>query len=254
MYCSKCGAQLPDDATFCFNCGQSQSAATQQAYQPQIRQNQYQQPSNALEQPNGRVKTVADKVIMIILMVFTLGGALLPFAPWAVIPLNSDITSFLGSADYAGPVNVFGVIGFLDRLLKTLGDTLISANMDPTGIEMLWLVVIFMRVIAVMMVISMVLSFVMIILGLCFQYKPSCVFSMISAVTMFISSISYTIFLVIFSMTNLYTESDMFATMTLIPVLAILVSLVNVVLTIVAMVLTTRARNKKLAAKSGRLL
>ena len=58
MYCSKCGAQLPDDATFCFNCGQSQSAATQQAYQPQIRQNQYQQPSNALEQPNGRVRTV----------------------------------------------------------------------------------------------------------------------------------------------------------------------------------------------------
>ena len=44
-YCPNCGAQLPDNAQFCANCGTRLGAAQQPQYQqPQYQQPQYEQP------------------------------------------------------------------------------------------------------------------------------------------------------------------------------------------------------------------
>ena len=50
MFCSKCGTQLEDSASFCFRCGSPVPPAVQQAYQqPVYQQPAYQQP--AYQQP-----------------------------------------------------------------------------------------------------------------------------------------------------------------------------------------------------------
>ena len=43
-FCPNCGAQLPDNAGFCSNCGTSLGAPPQYHQQPQYQQPQYQQP------------------------------------------------------------------------------------------------------------------------------------------------------------------------------------------------------------------
>lgn len=272
MFCTKCGAQMPDGASFCTSCG-SPLNSTQPVQQPagqyqqpvqqyqqpvyqqpvQTQQPVYQQPAQPVygQQPawqatpvtQGKERTVADKVIMIILMLTSLGGALIPLLDWVKVPLADWLTTFLETTTYSGGKNVFGIVAFLDQMLDALSYTLMSGGYSASEVEVIGILVIFMRFLAIMMVISMALTLVMIILGLCFRYKPSCIFSMISCIVMFISSICFLILIAILTST-----SDV-ATVTAAPVLAVAVSLVNLILTIVAMVITTKARNKKAAAR-----
>jgi uncharacterized membrane protein YvbJ len=59
-YCPTCGAQLPDNAAFCSNCGARLGIAQPQYQQPQYQQPQYQQPQ--YQQPAPQKKSYMDRV------------------------------------------------------------------------------------------------------------------------------------------------------------------------------------------------
>ena len=62
-YCPNCGTQLPDNATFCSNCGSHLGAAPTQYQQPQYQQPQYQQPyQQQYQQSAPQKKTYMDRV------------------------------------------------------------------------------------------------------------------------------------------------------------------------------------------------
>ena len=60
-YCPNCGTQLPDNATFCSNCGSHLGAAPTQYQQPQYQQPQYQQPYQQQYQDRVREAREAQK-------------------------------------------------------------------------------------------------------------------------------------------------------------------------------------------------
>lgn len=262
MFCQKCGNQLADSDTFCPACGERveapvqrvpvQGAPVQRAYAPP--QNTYYAPQNnsqpyyegaAPQQPR-KVRTIADKVIMIVLMITTALNGAIPLFQWINIPVLEDFTIFIGNTGYAGGKNVFTFIQFLDDLIKGYSLTLAQSGMYFSEIELIGILVVAFRTLAIIMVIAMVLAVVMIILALCFQYKPACIFSMISAVVMFIASLCYVILMGILSI------GSGLAQMSAWPVISIVLSFVNVIITVVAIILTTKARNKRNAAKLAR--
>ena len=100
-YCSKCGAQLPDEAIFCHACGRAVDPQfNQQAHGTDQSQSWYQTPNQAplwhqapTQSANNNGLATATKILMIIgtvvMAIYTLGIALAWCLPMTISYLNS---------------------------------------------------------------------------------------------------------------------------------------------------------------------
>lgn len=137
MVCNKCGAQLPDDAVFCNNCGANvqQQPQMQQAQQPQMQQQQqvqyqYQQPVRPqVVQPKSKTGLAVGFIaatMFFLGMVCNLSDAisLVPLAVLVCYVLFKEEDKWLRkcAARVTGTVLIFGVLSVLVGIFFNLFD------------------------------------------------------------------------------------------------------------------------------------
>ena len=253
MTCPNCGRTLYDGESSCVYCGTDLRA---------VLQNDYNRNHNARynsAQPSRKVRTVADKVVMVLLMLLTAFNAVIPFFEWikiAVIekyPLLKDVPFVPDAIKNSESGNIFRFIQLLEDFQKTTGAQINSVvqkydilNLFKDNLkdinEQVAQIVMLLKVFAGGMIASMVFAGVMIILALCFKYKASCIFSFISAAFMFASSLGFYII-----MSGIPAEKGLTAINTW-PVYSMVLSVVLVFVTVIALVIVSRAKNKRLSA------
>lgn len=255
MICPNCGRTVDDRNSFCAYCGANLRVMSQNDHNRNntVRYNP--------AQPPKKVRTVADKMVMVLLMLLTVFNAVIPFFEWVKITII-DKYSFLknvplvpDSIKNSESGNIFRFIQLLEDFQKTTGAqingvvqkydilNLFKDNLKSIN-EQVAQIVILLKVFAGGMIASMVFAGVMIILALCFKYKASCIFSFISAALMFASSLGFYIV-----MSGIPAEKGL-TTLTSWPVYSMILSVVLVFVTVIALVVVSRAKKKRLSANN----
>lgn len=252
MICPNCGRTVYETERSCAYCGTDLSALLRNNY------NGSGAPYHPAQPPK-KVRTVADKVIMVLLMLLTAFNAVIPFFKWLKItiadayPVLKNIPLVPDAVKNSESKNIFELIRALEDFQKTTGTqvnalvqqydifNLVKGNLNNIN-EQIAQIVIFLKVFAGGMIASMVFAGVMIILALCFKYKAACVFSFISAACMFASSLGF-----YYIMSGIPAENKL-AAINQWPLWSMLLSVVIVFMTVAALVVVSRAKNKRLSA------
>ena len=237
MYCKKCGHKNDDNSKFCRSCGTPlelpvQSAnsqpvqATQQqasSQQPTYSQPNYSQPpvynNNQYGAVNGVSKSPTDKKLMATLFssfALCILGIIMPFLTWIDIPsLKSSFIQgafeFFGGQGSISSFSIFSYGSFVSKYGRN--EDIILSN-------------IFLSIV----VIAMLFYVTYIILGL-LKRRCCTAFSLTGSIIMLIMSVLYTFVFVVGS-----SSSYIKINLTVVPWLAILFAIANIIVTIVVMV------------------
>lgn len=255
MICPNCGRTIYDGESSCVYCGTDLRALLQSDYNRNhnVRYNS--------AQPPKKVRTVADKVVMVLLMLLTVFNAVIPLFEWVKItiiekyPLLKDVPFVPDAIKNSESGNIFKFIQLLEDFQKTTGAQINSVvqkydilNLFKDNLkdinEQVAQIVILLKVFAGGIIASMVFAGVMIILALCFKYKAACVFSFISAAFMFASSLGF-----YYVMSGIPAEKGLTG-LTSWPVYSMILSVVLVFVTVIALVIVSRAKKKRLSANN----
>ena len=255
MICPNCGRTVYDGESSCVYCGTDLRAIMRNNY------NRNQGAPYNSAQPPKKVRTVADKVIMVLLMLLTAFNAVIPLFEWVKItiidkyPILKDVPLVPDAIKNSESGSIFKFIQLLEDFQKTTGAQinnivqkydfldLFKSNLTDLNVQVARIVIL-LKVFAGGMIASMVFAGVMIILALCFKYKAACILSFVSAAFMFASSLGFYIV-----MSGIPAENGLTA-MTSWPVFSMILSVVLVFVTVIALVIVSRAKKKRLTANS----